>query len=147
MRSFLQAMMMKGSQKDHYSLARTSEDDLSKDGLLEKEGNFYEQRPSFWRRNRNMVVAQVVLLTIYTLAMYLVVAKIRSQCLHGPNLVHCTPPVEWQSLSPQDSLADCNSSCKRSGHLGRTRIYSRRQNPGEKQVFRKAKSGIGQSMA
>ena len=106
MRSLLQAMMMRGSQKDQYSLARTSEDDLSKDGLLEKEGNFYEQRPSFWRRHRNMVVVQVVLLTIYTLAMYLVVAKLRSQCLHGPNLVHCTPPVDWQSLNPRDSLAD-----------------------------------------
>ena len=106
MRSLLQAMMMKGSQKDHYSLARTSEDDLSKDGLLEKEGNFYEQRPSFWRRHRNMVVVQVVLLTIYTLAMYFVVAKIRSQCLHGPNLVHCTPLLEWQSLSQRASLAD-----------------------------------------
>ena len=106
MRSLLQAMMMKGFQKDHYSLALTSEDDLSKDDLLEKEGNYYEQRPSFWRRHRNMVVIQAVLLTIYTLATYLVVAKIRSQCLHGPNLVHCTRPVEWQSLSPRDSLAD-----------------------------------------
>lgn len=98
MRSLLQAMMMKGSQKDHYSPARTSEDDLSKDGLLEKDGNFYEQRPSLWRRHRDMVVVQIVLLTIYTLATYLVVAKIRSQCLHGPNLIHCMPLLEWQSL-------------------------------------------------
>ena len=87
-------MKMKASQKDHYSLARSSEDDLSKDGLLEKEGNFYDQRPSFWRRHRNMVLVQVVLLALYTLAMYFVAARLRSQSLHGPNLIHCMPPVE-----------------------------------------------------
>lgn len=88
MHSLLQAMKMKGFQKDHYSLARSSEDDLSKDGLLEKEKNFYEQRPSFWRRHRNMLLVQVVLLALYTLAMYFVAAKLRSQSLRGPNLIH-----------------------------------------------------------
>lgn len=98
MHSLLQAMKMKGFQKDHYSLARSSEDDLSKDGLLEKEKNFYEQRPSFWRRYRNMLLVQVVLLALYTLAMYFVAAKLRSQSLRGPNLIHCKPPVVCQSL-------------------------------------------------
>lgn len=90
--SLLQAMKMKGDQKEQYSLARSSEDDLSKDSLLEKESNFYEQkRPPFWRRYRNMLLVQVVLLALYTLAMYFVAAKIRSQSLHeGPNLIHCT---------------------------------------------------------
>lgn len=88
MHSLLQAMKMRGFQKDHYSLARSSEDDLSKDGLLEKEKNFYEQRPSFWRRHRNMLLVQVVLLALYTLAMYFVAAKLRSQSLRGPNLIH-----------------------------------------------------------
>ena len=65
--SILQAMMMKGCQKDRYSLARTSEDDLSKDGLLETERKFYQRRPSFWRRHRNMVLVQVVFLIVYKL--------------------------------------------------------------------------------
>lgn len=95
--SLFQAMKMTGIRKDRYSLTRSSEDDLSKDSLLEKERNFHEQRPPFWRRHRNMLLVQVVLLALYTLAMYFVAAKIRSQSLHGPNLIRCTHPVDWQS--------------------------------------------------
>ena len=88
---------MKKSQKDKYSLASTSEDDLSKNSLLEKEETLYQQRPSLWRRHRNMVIVQVVLLALYTLAFYLVTAKLRSQIPSGPKLIHCKPIVEWQS--------------------------------------------------
>ena len=89
-----QAIEMKQSQKDHYSLASNSEDELPTDSLLEKEGSFYEQRPSTWRRYRNMVIVQVVLLAFYTLAMYFVIAKLRSQTPDGPDLIHCTPLLE-----------------------------------------------------
>ena len=85
-----QAIKMKPSQKEHYSLANTSEDDLSKNSLLEKDGTFYEHRPSVWRRHRTMVIVQVVLLALYTLVMYLVATKLRSQTPHGPDLNHCT---------------------------------------------------------
>ena len=90
---------MEKSQRILYSLAATSEDDdLSQGALLTKEGTFDKQRSSFWRRHRNMLLVQVVLLVFYTLTLYLAVAKIRSQSLHGPDLIHCIPPVEQQSL-------------------------------------------------
>ena len=89
---------MKESQRNLYSLAATSDDDLSQDALLTKERTFHKQRSSFWRRHQNMLLVQIVLLVLYTLALYLAVVKIRSQSLHGPNLIHCIPPVEQQSL-------------------------------------------------
>ena len=89
---------MKQSQRDDYSLASTSEYDLSKNSLLEKEETLYQPRPSLWRRNRNMVIVQVGLLAVYTLAVYLVTAKLRSQIPSGPNLIHCMPIVGWQSF-------------------------------------------------
>lgn len=116
---------MKEPERNLYSLAATSEDDISEDTLLTKEGTFDGQRPSFWRRHQNMLLVQVGLLAVYTLALYLAAAKIRSQSLHGPNLIHCIPPVEWHPLRQRGLfLADWNSSCERSGHLGRTRVYS-----------------------
>jgi len=93
MRPILEAMKPIGFQKDHYSPVRTSEDGQSKDGLLEKEQNFYVQRPSFWRSYRNFILVQIVILALYTLASGIVVAKIRSQSLHGPNLIH-SPAAE-----------------------------------------------------
>ena len=80
---------MEKSQRILYSLAATSEDDdLSQGALFTKEGTFDKQRSSFWRRHRNMLLVQVVLLVFYTLTWYLAVAKIRSQSLHGPDLIH-----------------------------------------------------------
>ena len=84
---------MEKSPRILYSLAATSEDDVSQGALFTKEGTFDKQRSSFWRRHRNMLLVQVVLLVVYTLTLYLAVAKIRSQSLHGPNLIHCIPPV------------------------------------------------------
>ena len=89
---------MKESQQNLYSLAATSEDDLSQDALLTEEGTLDKQGPSFWRRHRNMLLVQVVLLALYTLALLFAVANIRSQSLHGPYLIHCIPPMERQSL-------------------------------------------------
>ena len=91
------AIKMEESQKDKYSLASTSEDDLSNNSLLEKEETLYHQRPSHWRRHRNMVVVQMILLALYTLAFYLVTAELRSRTPSGPNWIHCKPIVEWQS--------------------------------------------------
>ncbi|KAM0797310.1 hypothetical protein BDR22DRAFT_461182 [Usnea florida] len=90
---------MEKSQRNLYSLAATSEDDDLSQGLLfTKEGTFDKQRSTFWRRHRNMLLVQVVLLVVYTLTLYLAVAKIRSQSLHGPNLIHspASEAVIWE---------------------------------------------------
>ena len=89
MNYFLQAMKAKGFQQDHYSAVRTSEEDASKDGLLEKEPKFAQPRPSFWRRHGYMILVQVILLAIYTVVMYLVAIWIRSQSVHGPTMLSC----------------------------------------------------------
>ena len=92
-----QAIKMKRSQEDKYSLASNSEDDLSKNSLLKKEETLYQQRLSLWRRHRNMVAVEVVMQALYTLAFYLVTAKLRSLIPSGPNLIQCKPIVEWHS--------------------------------------------------
>jgi len=57
-------------EKDEYCSVRTSEDDTSKDGLLEKREDMYQPRNSFWGRYRTIFVVQLVIQGLWILAVY-----------------------------------------------------------------------------
>ncbi|CZR59325.1 uncharacterized protein PAC_09217 [Phialocephala subalpina] len=79
---------MKGRQSDQYFAVQTSEDATSKEGFLEKGQTRYQYEASFWQRHKMMVLAQLVILGLWTLIMYFVALQINSLSIHGPDLIH-----------------------------------------------------------
>lgn len=79
----------KNPQKDQYSAVRTSDDDTSKDGILEKGQYGYPEEPTFWQRHKTVILVQSVVLGAWTLIMYFLALQIQSLSIHGPNLIHC----------------------------------------------------------
>lgn len=79
----------KDLQKEKYSAIRTSEDNTSKDGFLEKGQILYREELTFWQRYRTMILVQVGILSAWTLVMYFFAMQTRSLSIHGPDLIHC----------------------------------------------------------
>lgn len=92
---FLRSVKTGGSddqQRHHYSLTRDSDDDTSREGLLEKDVRYVvEGKPSsLLRRYWKMTFAHVLLLILYLVGTYVLVVRTRDRCWkHGPNLIHC----------------------------------------------------------
>lgn len=101
---------------NYSSLRNSSEDDGSFDSLLEKEQTTYQPRSAIWKRHKNRILVQCGLLAFYTVATFLLVAKlsIRSTCGHdwavckwsrkvccqGADVLNTAPTgkvIEWQT--------------------------------------------------
>ena len=119
MSSLLQAMKGKASHTKQYSLAGTSEDDLSKAGLLDKDRDFYSPKPSFWRRHRITMLVHATLILFYGVATYLIVLRVRSGS-QGPDLTHCMQRMQCPRICIDAFPANIDSSCGRGSRMGRT---------------------------
>jgi hypothetical protein len=95
---------MNRPRKDSYDPVRTSTDEGSDESsLLEKPGKSSKRRSGFLRRHGGMILTQVVLLTLYTLVMYLVATKVQSDgCKSQTRMKNCKS--HYTSLLPKREI-------------------------------------------